>query len=150
MRDGAVEITTAAQNIPGGVEAILPTLDILFLCYEDMTLDLPGAVRRIAAFLGLDSRSEAIEVATRQASLEFMRRQSRQFDDHLLREARDEACGLVSGGDSAKVREGRPGEHAQSLSEADSRLLDEVWRQEVERRIGMPTYDALREALARK
>ena len=120
--------------------------DTLFLCYEDLAADLHGAVARVAAFIGLDAGSDAVEIATRQATRAFMSRHAGRFDEHLLRAARDADCGLPPGGDSAKVRPGDAPRAA--LGEPESDLLDEIWRREVGRRLGFPTYEALRAALA--
>ena len=64
---------------------------ILLLCYEQMKPDLPGTVERVAGFLDASISPQARAVATEQASFEFMKRHERQFDDHLVRQARDAA-----------------------------------------------------------
>jgi hypothetical protein len=121
--------------------------EVLLFCYEDMKADLPGAVRRVAAFLGMADREADIEIATRQAGIDFMKAHGRQFDDHLLRELRDPICGLPPGGTSSKVREGRAGSHKQVLSPELLALLDEVWQREVTPVLGFKDYPALRAAL---
>jgi len=122
--------------------------DTLFLCYEDMKADLPGTVRRVAGFLGLEDDAARITIATRQASMAFMTGHARQFDDHLIREARDAACGLPPGGVTTKVRSGKVGSHKQALTPALCEILDAVWRQVIEARLGYPSYEAIRAELA--
>jgi hypothetical protein len=121
--------------------------NVLFLCYEDMQTDLPRAVRRIAAFVGCTLDEELLDIVVRQSSLAFMRAHQRQFDDHLIREARDAVCGLPPGGESSKVRAGNVGDHARELPLAESADFDRVWREEIEATLGFPSYAALRAAL---
>ena len=123
--------------------------DVLFMCYEDMKQDLPGTVRRIAAFIGCALDAALFDIVVRQSSVDFMREHTHQFDDNLLREARDEACGLPPGGDSSKVRTGNVGDHAQELSQNVIDELDVIWREEIEAQLGFVSYAALRAALAR-
>lgn len=121
--------------------------DTLLLSFEDMKADLPGTVRRVAAFLRIDAPPESLDIATRQATIEFMKAHERQFDDHLLRAAREAACGLPSGGRSSKVRAGRVGDHKQSLNAETVALLDGIWRDTIGATLGYPDYDTLRRAL---
>ena len=123
--------------------------DTLLLSFEDMKADLPGAVRRVAAFLRLDVAPETFEVATRQATIEFMKAHERQFDDHLIRDLRDPVCGLPPGGVGSKVRAGRVGDHAQTLSAATREMLDDIWRDTIGAALGYADYDALWRALPR-
>lgn len=122
---------------------------VLFLCYEDMKLNLSLSVQRIAAFIGCALNDELLEIVVRQSSLDFMRAHQRQFDDHLIREARDALCGLPPGGDSSKVRTGNVGDHARELSPEVSVDFDRVWQEEIEASLGFSSYAALRAALGR-
>ncbi|MBI3249345.1 MAG: sulfotransferase domain-containing protein [Deltaproteobacteria bacterium] len=123
--------------------------EVLFLCYEDMKQDLPGTVQRIAAFIGCALDDELFDLVVRQSSIEFMSAHKRQFDDHLIREARDTLCGLPPGGDSSKVRTGNVGDHTRELSAEIIAELDRIWREEIEVPLGFPSYAALRAALGR-
>jgi hypothetical protein len=122
--------------------------ETLLLSYEDMKDDLPGAVRRVAGFLGMAGREDAIEIATRQAGIDFMRAHGRQFDDHLIHEMRNAVCGLPPGTTTSKVRDGRAGGHHQILTPELHELLDDVWRREVTPVLGFDDYAELRAALA--
>jgi len=88
-------------------------------------------------------------IVVRQSSVEFMRAHQRQFDDHLIREARDAVCGLPPGGESTKVRTGNVGDHTWELPPEISADLDRLWREEIETTLGFPSYPALRAALSR-
>lgn len=121
--------------------------DVLPLCYEDMRADLEGAVRRVARFLGVDDEA-AIGRAVACSSFEYMAARPRQFDDHLVRGARDAACGLPPG-ETTKVRTGRVGAHRDALSPATAALLDAIWATEIRPALGLSDYDALRAHVAR-
>jgi hypothetical protein len=121
---------------------------VLFLCYENMKQDLLDTVQRIAAFIGCQLDDELLDIVIRQSSLGFMQAHQRQFDDHLIREARDAVCGLPPGGDSAKVRTGNVGDHARELSPEVSAECDRIWQEEIEATLGFASYADLRAALS--
>jgi len=123
--------------------------DTLLLSFENMKADLPGSVRRVAAFLRLDPTPATLDIATRQASIEFMKAHEHHFDDHALRAAREAVLALPSGGDSSKVRAGRVGDHKESLSPENAKLLEDIWRDTIEATLGYASYDELRRALPR-
>jgi hypothetical protein len=121
--------------------------DTLMVCYEDMKHDLGAVVERVARFLGLSHDPALLDIATRQASFAFMHAHERQFDDHLLRQARDAICGLPAG-QTSKIRAGRVGDQARELSSELAGLLDEIWRDEIAAPLGLPSYAALRARVA--
>jgi hypothetical protein len=110
---------------------------------------LPQAVRAIAEFIGCDLTADLLDLVVRQSSLKFMQAHRHKFDDHLVRQARDPILGFPPGGDSAKVRTGRVGDHREVLPEAIRSQFDQIWREQIEARFGLVSYQALREALAR-
>ena len=116
----------------------------LLLCYEDMKADLPAAARRVAGFLGITDQNGAIDIAIRQAGIEFMRNHGRQFDDHLIHDARDAASGLPPGTHASKL--GSSSER-QTLTPALRMLLDDVWRNEIKTTLGYASYTDMRAAL---
>ncbi len=120
--------------------------DVLFLCYETMQADLPGAVARVARFIGLAPSAETLAIATRQATLEFMQQYPTKFDDHLLQEARNASLGLPMG-DTAKVRPAGGGGARATLGPDLAGFLDEIWAREIAGPLGLPSYAALRQAI---
>lgn len=119
----------------------------LMLSFEHMRRDLPGVVARVAAFMGmeLDSNAGVIALATEQARFEFMRAHGGQFDDHLLREARDAACGLPPGRTS-KLRAGEVGQGREELSDALRERFAATWKAELGA-LGFDSYAQLERAL---
>lgn len=117
---------------------------VLLLSYEGMRRDLPGTVARVADFIGI-SDPHARAVALAQAELTFMKRHERQFDDHLLREARDAACGLPPGGRASKVSEGS--HLSTEVDPAVHARFAQRWHKEMGARFGLADYAAMELAL---
>lgn len=122
--------------------------DILLLCFEEMKADLPSAVRDIVSFIGCALDEELLDIVVRQSSIEFMKTHNSQFDDHLVRRARNATRGLPPGGESSKVRAGRVGDHRRELPEEICAELDRIWKQEMEANFGLASYEAMRAQLA--
>ena len=123
--------------------------NVLILCFETMKENPVAAIRLIARFLDIALDNELLEIVTRQSSFEFMKAHQHQFDEHLMNEAFQRACGLPPGGDSSKVRKGRVGDHRHELPAEVLASLDHYWREKIEHRYGLRGYDDLRVAIAR-
>jgi len=121
--------------------------EVLMLAFEDMKEDLPTSVRRVAEFIGLGEDEEAIEIATRQATFDFMKAHEHQFDDNVIVEKRNPALGLPDDASSSKVKTGNVGGHEEALSPRIRARLEEKWAELVAPETGCRDYDALREAL---
>lgn len=120
--------------------------DVLFLCFEDMKHDLEGAVRRVAAFIGVQADEVLIALSTRQATFEFMRAHQGQFDGHPTTLEINRQRGLPPDGRTTKVRAGRVGDSV-TLSPMTRAALERAWRRWLEP-LGAPSYAALRALLA--
>ncbi|MDE2690299.1 MAG: sulfotransferase domain-containing protein [Acidobacteriota bacterium] len=120
----------------------------LWLCFEDIVADLPAATARVAAFLGLDPKHPNVEIATRQASIDFMREHGSRFDDHLVRNARNAACGLPASGTTSKVRKGKSGEGSREVPPEVLKVWDREWRRIVAPATGHGSYEELRSTVA--
>lgn len=122
--------------------------DTLWLCFEDIVADLHAAAARVAAFLGFGPDHPNVEIATRQASIDFMRRHGAKFDDNLVRRARNAACGLAADAASTKVRAGRVGDSKAELTPAVHEAWEREWRRIVAPATGHGSYAELRRAVA--
>ena len=123
--------------------------DTLWLCFEDIAADLPTATARVATFLGLDPRHPNVEIATRQASIDFMRENGSRFDDHLVRNARNAACGLPASGTTSKVRKGKSGGGSREVPPEVLEVWNREWKEVVEPTTGHGSYADLRGAIAK-
>lgn len=116
---------------------------VLLLTYEQMKVDLPGAVRRIATFLDVPLDPALAETVLEQASLESMTAHKDKYDDRLMRERSEQVCDLPTGSDSAKVRTGKVGSFAKELPSPVVAELDDMWRAVVATRFGAASYAEL-------
>ncbi|MGK7652854.1 sulfotransferase domain-containing protein [Roseovarius sp. B08] len=116
--------------------------DVLLLAYEHMKRDLVKSVAQVADFMGIsDERRRA--VAQAQATMDFMKAHGRQFDDHLVRQARDAACGLPPGGEASKVDSGQAGAGRAQVSDAIREAYAGKWRETMGAAHGLESYDDL-------
>ena len=117
--------------------------DVLFMAYEHMNDDLPGTIRRVAAFMGIDLDEELLAITSEHASLAFMLEHKDRFDDRLMRDRSVEVAGLPADSDSAKVRSGAVGESRQHLCPEVIAALDAVWRERITGELGFENYAAM-------
>jgi hypothetical protein len=117
--------------------------DVLLMAFEHMKLDLSGTIERIADFADIKLDDELKEITEEHASLKFMLEHKNKFDDLLMREMSEQVASLPPGSDSAKVRVGGVGEHAQHLGDDISAEIDAIWREEISEKFGYTNYQAL-------
>ncbi|CAN0319199.1 unnamed protein product [Chrysoparadoxa australica] len=114
--------------------------DVLLIAYEHMKRDLAKSVAQVADFMEVsDEWTRA--VAQAQATLDFMKAHGRQFDDHLVRQARDAACGLPPGGEASKVAGGQAGAGRAQISDAMREAYARKWRETMGAAHGLEGYE---------
>lgn len=116
--------------------------NVLFVTYEGMKSDLASTVKRVAEFMGIDN-AEAIAKATEQASFEFMNAHNRQFDDHIVSDVINVKAGLPADAGTSKVQQGSVGGHKQVLNDKTRSLLDSIWKETIEEKLGFSSYEEL-------
>lgn len=121
--------------------------EVMLMSYERMKRDLPGVVADVARFIGVEADAARLELATEQAGFTFMKAHAGQFDDNLLRAARDAACGLPEDGAATKVSDGEAGHGRAEMSESLRVRFAERWQESLGGRFGLRDYAALSEAL---
>lgn len=121
--------------------------NVLLLCYEDMVADLPGTVRRIAHFMGMESDEELFEIVIHQSSREFMLQHKDKFDERHIRDIGGERAGLPSPISSYKVTPGNSHDKNYQLSVELHQLLDDIWQEQITARLGLNSYEDLRAAI---
>jgi Sulfotransferase domain len=99
--------------------AIRDRPDVLFLTYEEMRADLPGTVRRIAAFMGVDLAPAEFDRVVERSSFAWMRAHQSMFN---FGKPRSWLAGEVE-----MVRAGRSGAAGTLLSQAQLDLIDETF-----------------------
>jgi hypothetical protein len=120
--------------------------DVLLVTFEDMKQNLRGVVQHIARFLDLDDE-QRVEVATQQATFEFMSAHAERFSEPLLRAWVEEHVGIPEDSDANKVRRGQVGANRTELLPSTAERLDEIWHQTIGAEHGWPTYQHLVSAL---
>ena len=126
--------------------------NVLWLFYEDVVEDKEKYVRLIAEFLGITGE-ERVRKAVEQSSMEFMQAWPTKYDEHMLKYARNIACGLdrdagLTEESTGKVRDGKSaGSSKVSISEECLAKLEEKWNKVVSPVTGCETYENLRKKL---
>ncbi|NNF77234.1 MAG: sulfotransferase domain-containing protein [Rhizobiales bacterium] len=118
--------------------------NVRIFCFEDIKQDPAACVRIVAQFIDIELDDQLEQLVLEQSSIEFMLRHKHQFDDNLLRRARDAAIGLPPDGESSKVKSGKVGASKPLLSEHMAARFDEIWREEVTPLTGAKCYRDLR------
>ena len=110
------------------------------MAYEHMKEDLPGTIRRVAAFMGIPLDDELLAITGEHASLDFMQRHKDRFDDRIFRDRSVALAGLPADSESSKVRSGQVGESRLQLGPEVMAELDAVWRQRITPALGFASY----------
>lgn len=121
--------------------------NVLPLCYENMKANFPQTVERIAEFIGVPLDDELREIVLKQSDIKFMQAHENKFEDYIIRKARSRAMQLPMDGQLSKVRDGQVGESKQKVPDDIKQELDDVWHEEITLKIGLRSYDDLREEL---
>ena len=95
--------------------------NVLFLYYEELTTDLPGCLRRISDFCGLEINPERWGDILERCSFAFMKQHESQFDPltAMLYEQGFQP--------NSHLRKGRSGEGSEQLSLRQSRRFDKIF-----------------------
>ncbi len=114
--------------------------DVLMITFDQMKNDLEKVVDQVADFVDSDITASVRHIACEQATFGFMKEFEARFDDHLLRERRDEACGLPPGGVATKVAKGSSGDGFTSLPDDVLQLLEARWAKSMFSEFGFKSY----------
>ena len=121
--------------------------DVLPLCYENMKVDLPRTIERVADFMGIKLDDELKKIVLRQSDIKFMQEHQDQFEDHIIRKARSAAMRLPLDGRLNKVRNGKVGESKEIVPDEIKKELDILWQNDISSKISLTSYEDLRKAL---
>lgn len=116
--------------------------DVLLVTFEDMKDNLQGVVEHIATFLSLDDR-RAVDIATSQASFEFMSTHAAAFSEPLMKAWVEQHIGIPTRSDASKVRRGRVGAGRSDLGATTADRLDQLWRTTIGAQFGYAAYEDL-------
>jgi hypothetical protein len=99
--------------------------NVLFLTYEEMKQDLPGAVRRIADLLQIDLTADELNAVVRQSGFNHMKTIEHKFSTGMLA-----PWSRIEG---SMVRRGERSGSSELLTPAQQRRIDDHWRAELKR-----------------
>jgi aryl sulfotransferase len=91
--------------------------NLLFIHYNDMLADLPGAIRRLADFTSIEASNEDIERVTQSTTFSAMKREATRNDEENGARAL-----RFAGGESGFIFKGTNGRWKQILTEEDLAL----------------------------
>ena len=127
--------------------------NVLFFFYEDIIENFAETVREVAHFIGCGEDEKIIELATKQASKEFMLEHVSHFDEHVFKKIRNKVCGLPEdrgmGKENSKVRRQGDGIRRRDLSPEIVKEINLAWKR-MEELTGCASYDELRAKYGRK
>jgi len=124
--------------------------DVLFLCFEDMKADLIGTIRQVATFMQIPLDDELLAIVEQHASFDFMKAHQSQFDDHLIRQHRNEAMGLPLTATTTKVQDGKVGSHKTQLPPDLITYIESRWQTAINPDYGLTSYDVVREKIRQR
>jgi hypothetical protein len=93
--------------------------NVLFLTYEQMRADLPGAVDKIAKLMGVELTAAERAAVIEQCTFEHMKKIGAKFDPAGPPWARPKG---------SMMRRGERGKSNELLSSADQKRIDDYWR----------------------
>lgn len=120
---------------------------VLALCYENIQENLPLTIERVADFMEVKLDHELREIVIRQSDIGFMKEHNHKFDDHIVRQMRNAACGIPMDGTTSKVKNGRVGDSKEHVPDEVRAEFDAIWNEEVTARNGLRSYDDMRREL---
>lgn len=124
--------------------------NVLFLFFEDLVAHHKANVDLIADFLQVENDSEELRaIAVEQSTIAHMKKFPTKYDEHVLKEARNEACGLhpragLDGRSAGKVREGKIGHGAKALAPETLQAFKKKWDEVMLPSTGYRSYEEFR------
>jgi hypothetical protein len=124
--------------------------NVLFVFYEDLVAHHKASVDLIADFLKVENDSPELRaLAVEQSKIENMLEFPTKYDEHMLKEARNEACGLhpragLDGRSAAKVRVGKVGKGKDALMPEVVDAFKLKWNEVMLPATGYASYEEFR------
>lgn len=120
---------------------------VLVMSYEQMVAQPEAGIRKVAAFCNIALDENLLALTLERSSMAYMLTHKERFDDAMNRQISELRCGLPSGSDAAKVRQGGIGGHETDLTADILARLDARWRERVTPVTGFADYAALEGSL---
>jgi Sulfotransferase domain len=127
--------------------------NVLFVFYEDLVANQKAGVDLIADFLKVKHDSpELRQIAVEQSSIAYMKKFPTKHDEHMLKEARNVACGLhpragLDGRSAGKVRDGVVGKGKEIVAPETVEAFQKKWDDVMLPATGYVGYDEFRKGI---
>ena len=124
--------------------------NVLIVFYEDLVANHKAGVDLVADFLKLDNDSAEVRaLAVEQSTIAHMKQFPTKYDEHMLKEARNEACGLHSragldGRSAGKVRVGKIGQGNDKVANETVEAFKKKWDEVMLHVTGYVSYEEYR------
>lgn len=130
--------------------------NVLWLFYEEILQDLRRHIDIIADFLGLAVGDTALrDTAAKQSHIDHMKQYPTKYDEHMLKEARNIACGLhpragLDGTSAGKVRQGGRCGGKSMMSDEVIQSIQQKWVDVMLPVTGYGSYDEFRKGVEKE
>ena len=101
----------------------------------------PEAIRRMAAFIGVELTPEGEALVLERTTREFMSANEGRFDDAMVCEVLERKCGISADADSTKVQ--AKGSSADALPASVAEKIDALWAEQIAPVTGHANYASL-------
>jgi len=103
--------------------------DTLLMNYRWVVKSREAAMRRMAAFVGVELTAEAEALVMERTTREFMVEHQSKFDDAMVCDVLERKCGISADADSTKVQ--AKGSAASALPQSIADQIDAMWAERI-------------------
>jgi hypothetical protein len=115
--------------------------DTLLMSYPWVVRNRAAAIRRLAAFIGVELTGEQEAMVLERTSRDFMVAHKDRFDDGMVCEVLERRCGIPAKSDSAKVQ--ATGSSVMALPPTISERIDALWAERIKPATGHGDFASL-------
>ena len=115
--------------------------DTLLMNYRWVVKNREAAMRRLAAFIGVELTPEGEALVLERTTREFMSAHEDKFDDAMVCEVLERKCGISADADSTKVQ--AKGSSTDALPQVIAEQIDELWAERIAPVTGHPDFASL-------
>lgn len=115
--------------------------DTLLMNYRWVVKNREAAMRRMAAFMGVELSAGAEALVLERTSRDYMSAHKDRFDDAMVCEVLERKCGISTDADSTKVQ--AKGSSTDALPAAIADQIDALWAERIEPATGHANFASL-------
>ena len=115
--------------------------DTLLMNYRWVVKNREAAMRRLAAFIGVELTPEGEALVLERTTREFMSAHEDKFDDAMVCEVLERKCGISADADSTKVQ--AKGSSTDALPPVIAEQIDALWAERIAPATGHADFTSL-------